>query len=240
MEFNLPKKKRIIIKDAPPDQRQIAVVPLRALTDKRLPNQAIKVLALLCSYANRAGITWVGKNTIAKLLGVTQPAISKQVGKLKAYGYIETVKKGYKGQRCETIRIIYNPSISTADAIANASGNEDLRSPQMKQEELQQMNETTKKPIKNKVVSKRTLTNNNQKVIDNKQEAMAVLASLKIERELNQADINAIYLAKDAELPIIDLIADLQNEYKMIRSEGLKEPESILGLTQRILMLRGL
>jgi hypothetical protein len=76
--------------------------------------------------------------------------------------------------------------------------------------------------------------------VDNKQEAMAVLASLKIERELNQADINAIYLAKDAELPIIDLIADLQNEYKMIRSEGLKEPENILGLTQRILMLRGL
>ncbi len=238
MEFALPKQPKVKIKQAPPDQRKIAVMPLSALRDKSLDNQAIRVLGLFASYANRAGITWVSSRRIAQELQVTPQAISRQLAKLKKKGYVEVVKRGYVGQRTDTIRIIFDPSIKTEDVVAMFS--DDVKSPLMLKEEVKSMNDKTNQKVvkRKKDITKSNIVN--QKVVDNKQEAMAVLASLKIERELNQADINAIYLAKDAELPIIDLIADLQNEYKMIRSEGLKEPENILGLTQRILMLRGL
>ena len=58
IEFKIPKRPRIIEKEAPPDQRKFAVVPMAALTDERLHHLAIRVLGLVCSYANKAGITW--------------------------------------------------------------------------------------------------------------------------------------------------------------------------------------
>jgi len=64
MNFDIPKKPKLKLKTAMPDQRQIAVMPLRALKDKTLRNGAIRVLGLVCSYANRAGITWVGQERL--------------------------------------------------------------------------------------------------------------------------------------------------------------------------------
>lgn len=112
---------------------------------------------------------------------------------------------------------------------------DDVKSPLMLKEEYKSMNDKTKQKV---VRQKKVITKSNnvdQKVIDNKNEAMAVLASCKIERELNQADINAIALAKSENYPIIELIAYIQESYKMIRAEGLKEPASILDLTMKAL-----
>ena len=41
IEFKIPKKPRVIEKEAPPDQRRFAVVPMAALTDERLHHLAI-------------------------------------------------------------------------------------------------------------------------------------------------------------------------------------------------------
>ena len=45
--FALPKKPRIKEKDAPPDQRKVCIMPIRALTDPKLTDGAVRILALL-------------------------------------------------------------------------------------------------------------------------------------------------------------------------------------------------
>lgn len=138
IEFKIPKKPRVIEKEAPPDQRKFAVVPMAALTDERLHHLAIRVLGLVCSYANKAGITWVGQQRIADHLGITKQAVNKAVKQLKDAGYLEVMSKGFRGERADTLRIIYDPSIKAEDAIAATSGQEDTRPPSMAKRETQQ------------------------------------------------------------------------------------------------------
>lgn len=127
--FNLPQPPKIKLKPAPPDQRQIAVLPLRAIQDKTLNHAAVRVLALVCSYANRAGITWVGQARLASDIGVSFRAISRQINILKKKKYIEILVKGGKLSHTATMRVIYNPTIGVDDAIALQ--NDDMRSPAM-------------------------------------------------------------------------------------------------------------
>lgn len=155
--FNLPQKPKIKLKSAPPDQRQIAVIPLRAIQDKTLNHAAIRTLALVCSYANRAGITWVGQERLAKDIGVGFRAISRQINILKRKGYIEILVKGGKLSHTATMRVVFNPTIKTEDAIALQ--NEDVRSPDMRLiEELEMTDVKVKKrrtielPVKQETV----------------------------------------------------------------------------------------
>ena len=239
MTFTIPKQPKIVKKDKQPDQRQIAVMPLRALADKRLDNQAIRVFGLVCSYANRAGITWVSRQTIADILKVTPQAISKQVAALKRLGYIEVVRKGYKAQRTETMRVVFNEGISLKDALANASSTEDLRSPQMKHEELKAMNETSlQKPIRNKKVIGKSNKTNKQVVSDNKTEQIVMLYVkwFKEEKVISENDLKAIDMVTDWD----KFIAYLDVVFQMIASEGLRKPKDILDITKQILADKGL
>lgn len=238
MTFSIPKQPKIKLKAKPPDQRKIAVIPLRALRDKTLYNQSIRVLGLLCSYANRAGITWVAGTTLAKELGVSKSAISQQMRQLKEKGYVEVIKRGYMGQRTDTVRIIYDPSISATDALAMLGNQDELKSPTMLKEELDRMNELPlKKPIKkakpiaksNKV--KATVNNNKTEQI-----GMLYVKWFKLEKVIKENDLKAIEQVKDWD----QFIADLEVEFKMIASEGLRKPDDILAITNRILADKGL
>lgn len=140
--FQLPKKPRIKPKDAPPDQRKVAVLPIRAVFDKELTHGALTALAALCAYCNRAGITWVSQTRLASELGITQQAVAKQFKQLKDRGYLQIVKQGFKGQRSATLRVIYDPTITAEDAIAMVSAKEDARPPYMKEQQERQMHET--------------------------------------------------------------------------------------------------
>jgi biotin operon repressor len=238
MTFTIPKQPKIKLKAKPPDQRKIAVLPLRALRDKTLYNQSIRVLGLLCSYANRAGITWVAGTTLAKELGVSKSAISQQMRQLKQKGYVEVIKRGYMGQRTDTLRIIYDPSISATDAIAMLGNHDELKSPTMLKEELDRMNTASlKKPIKSKkpiVKSNKvneTMDNNKTKDIQD-----MYVKWFKFEKEIKDKDVKAIEMVTDWDR----FIADLEVEFKMIASEGLRKPEDILAITQQILTGKGL
>jgi biotin operon repressor len=238
MTFTIPKQPKIKLKAKPPDQRKIAVLPLRALRDKTLYNQSIRVLGLLCSYANRAGITWVAGTTLAKELGVSKSAISQQMRQLKQKGYVEVIKRGYMGQRTDTLRIIYDPSISATDAIAMLGNQDELKSPTMLKEELDRMNTASlKKPIKSKkpiVKSNKvneTMDNNKTKDIQD-----MYVKWFKFEKEIKDKDVKAIEMVTDWDR----FIADLEVEFKMIASEGLRKPEDILAITQQILTGKGL
>jgi hypothetical protein len=124
--------KRPRVKQEPEtDHRRHTTIPLRATTDPRIKPAALRVLCQLCAYANRAGLLWVGQRRIAKDLGVTIAAINRQVVRLKNYGYLERIHRGFSGQKADTLRVIYDPEITAEQAIAVASGLEDCRSPSM-------------------------------------------------------------------------------------------------------------
>ena len=138
VNFTLPKKPRIFKKDAPPDQRKIAVMPLKALTDQTLTDGSIRILGVLCSYCNRAGITWVSQARLAKDLNISRQAVTNQLMQLRAAGYVEIIKKGFRGERCNTLRVIFDSSVDAATAMAVTSSMEDTRPPAIKEEQQMQ------------------------------------------------------------------------------------------------------
>jgi hypothetical protein len=139
IEFKLPKRQpKIVERDAPPDQRSLAVVPLRAIRDRELTDGQLRALAILCSYCNRAGITWVSQARLAKDMQVSQQSISKHLKALVAAGYIEVTAKGFRGERANTTRVIYDPNVTSQDAIAITSGQEDTRPPHQARKETAQ------------------------------------------------------------------------------------------------------
>lgn len=141
INFELPKKPRIKEKDAPPDQRKVAVLPFKSVFDERLTPGALHVLAAVCAYCNRAGITWVSQARIASELKITRQAVTNQLAKLRAAGYVEIIKKGYKGQRSNTLRVIYDPTVDAETAMAITSRYEDTRPPALREQQERQMYE---------------------------------------------------------------------------------------------------
>lgn len=138
VSFILPKKPRIREKDPLPDQRKVCVLPIRAVFDQRLTHGALHCLAALCSYCNRAGITWVSQTRLAKELNITQQAVAKQFKQLREFGYLETIRKGFKGERTDTLRVIFDPTVDAATAMAVTSSIEDTRPPVIKREQAMQ------------------------------------------------------------------------------------------------------
>ncbi len=131
IEFKLPAKRpKVIEKPMPPDQRRMAVAPLRAVKDKRITDSQLRTLLVLCSYTNRAGITWVRQERIGQDLGVSKQSISKQMKRLVELGYVEIVSRGFRGEKANTLRVIFDESISADDAISLTSSIEDTRPPE--------------------------------------------------------------------------------------------------------------
>lgn len=125
----------MVEKPGTPDQRSIAVVPIRAITDKDLGDATFRALAMLCSYCNRAGITWVSQKTMAEQSKMSQQAISKHIKKLQEHGYVEVVRKGFRGERATTCRVIFDKSVDTNTAISITSKHEDNRPPHMQEDQ---------------------------------------------------------------------------------------------------------
>lgn len=129
--FVLPKKPKVKQQQPPPDQRRLAVLPIRAGKDQRLHGGTLRTLIVLCSYCNRAGLTWVSQAKLAQDLGVTRQAIGKQLALLVKLEYVQIVKKGFRGVYSNTLRVIYDDSVDTDTAIAITSAQEDNRPPTM-------------------------------------------------------------------------------------------------------------
>lgn len=172
VDFKLPKKPRVREKEPEPDKRKVAVLPIRAVFDQQLTHGGLQVLAAVCSFANRAGITWVSQTRLAKDLGISQQAVAKQFKQLRALGYLETVKKGFKGERTDTLRVIFDPSVDTETAIAVTSNIEDTRPPVMKEQQAKQAQQPKDEFTEEQLAANRQrikqmlggLTNRNQSV----------------------------------------------------------------------------
>jgi DNA-binding transcriptional ArsR family regulator len=164
LPFELPKKPRLKLQEPLPDQRKIVVLPFKAVFDKELGAAGVAVLAGLCAFCNRAGITWVSQRRLAGDLGISQPAISRQISKLKKLGYIEVLRKGYAKARNETVRVIFDPEITAEEAIAMVSNKEDARPPGLiAAEEERLQNEVDKEGLRRIAdMIKESITNRNK------------------------------------------------------------------------------
>lgn len=90
------------------DLRNFAVIPIEACRDHRLHGtSAFSVLALICSYCDYLGVTWVSQQRIADEMGVSRPAVARQIKKLKDYGYIKNAMPLNKWQKTRSMRVIF-------------------------------------------------------------------------------------------------------------------------------------
>lgn len=121
MKFEIPVK--VNLTEHPmEDRRKFVVVPYRAIQDPRLRPASLRVLMQCAAYANKAGFFWVGMTRLGQDLGVSNPAIHRQIKKLRELGYLERVKHGRRGVRADTHRIIYAVELSAQEAAINAGG----------------------------------------------------------------------------------------------------------------------
>lgn len=104
------------------DRRKFVVVPYRAIQDPRLRPASLRVLMQCAAYANKAGFFWVGMKRLGQDLGVSNPAIHRQIKKLRELGYLERIKHGRRGVQADTHRIIYAVELSAQEAAINAGG----------------------------------------------------------------------------------------------------------------------
>jgi hypothetical protein len=116
--FNIPDKPSIQFKQQKPDARRFAVIPLRAIHDKRLTRGDYVNLITLCSYCSNNGFTFVAYSTMAKLRGCSSQNIGRGMKKLERLGYFQIVRKGYTGLRGALKRVIFDESLSINDVVA--------------------------------------------------------------------------------------------------------------------------
>lgn len=124
--FDIPARPEVAEQEKT-DPRKFAVIPIRAIRDKAITPTAFRILALVASYANRNGFTWVSQETLAADMGITFQAISLHIVALKKAGLLEETAKAYWGgptARCSTMRVIFDPTLTADDVIARAGSAE--------------------------------------------------------------------------------------------------------------------
>ena len=156
--ITLPKKPRIKQKEQQPDQRQFSIVPIRAITDRRLTGMEMRVLMMYCCYTNRSGLTWVGQQRIATHLNVSKMRVSVLTTALVNKGYLKVVYQGFRGERADTRQVIYKAELDLADIVAVTNE----PAPYMiEQQQKIQLNQ----PVKGQRMAKRKAVKVNDQVI---------------------------------------------------------------------------
>jgi biotin operon repressor len=147
-EIRVPPRPRLKQKEAPlPPQRPFAVLPARIAYDRNVSDGAIRTLVALTHHCNRAGITWISQAKLAQKLGISRTALTTSMARLRKAGYVEIVKKGFRGSHNNTLRVVYDPTVSAEDAAAIASNQEDCRTPDQLNEDSNMTPEEQKAKI---------------------------------------------------------------------------------------------
>jgi len=219
MNFDIPKKPKIKLKPKPQDRRQIAIVPLRAVMDKSLSLGALRVLCMVCAYANRSGITWVGQERLAKDLSVSRRTVTSQMKQLRELHYVERLNKGARLSHTSTMRIVYNEDISLLDALA--LNTEDGRSPYMILKEEREMAKKAPKTSVRAVKTLREYVDSKQGIESNGEPVSPYNSKLEIvellygkvyidKKTINDLDLKAIEIAETIGLTNQQFAHDLE------------------------------
>ncbi|HQF63701.1 MAG TPA: helix-turn-helix domain-containing protein, partial [Anaerolineaceae bacterium] len=89
-----------------------APFPIIAFEDQRMNCAALRVLGILCSYADKDGYCYPSQATIAKRLNVSRPAVNRQIQVLEKLGYVEVKRRSAKsGGETSCLYRIITPNI---------------------------------------------------------------------------------------------------------------------------------
>lgn len=154
------------------DLRKFCVVPLKAFLNRKVSGENLRVLAILASYCNRGGYSFVSLKTMANDLGCTPANILKHLKKLEKQGIIETTKNYFPHLKGNTRRIIYDETIKDDDLKEYQFTNADITET-LKHSKI--INALNQEALPDKV---------NQSAIQNDDALLAVFKCVKSEADL--------------------------------------------------------
>ena len=108
------------------DLRKFCVVPLKAFLNKSVTGENLRVLAVLASYCNKGGYSFVSLQRIADDLGCTHQNIAKHLKRLEKAGIISSVQNSWPALKGNTRRIIYDEKIKDSDLKEHQFLNSDI------------------------------------------------------------------------------------------------------------------
>ena len=135
------------------DLRNYCIIPIEAVRDHRLHGtSAFSVLALICTYTDYLGVTWVSQGKIAQELGISRQAVWRQVKKLKEYGYIVEEKALNKWQTTKSLKVVFkNAPKDIEEAKANLTAGQQITVEEQRRQAANEFKAKAKAPVDNSV-----------------------------------------------------------------------------------------
>jgi len=135
------------------DLRNYCIIPIEAVRDHRLHGtSAFSVLALICTYTDYLGVTWVSQGKIAQELGISRQAVWRQVKKLKEYGYIVEEKALNKWQTTKSLKVVFkNAPKDIEEAKANLTAGQQITVEEHRRQAANEFKAKAKAPVDNSV-----------------------------------------------------------------------------------------
>lgn len=133
------------------DLRNYCVIPIEAVRDHRLHGtSAFSVLALICTYTDYLGVTWVSQGRIAQELGVSRPAVARQIKKLKELGYLVEEKALNKWQTTKSLKVVFkNAPKDIEEAKANLTAAQQIGVEEGRRQAADEFKAKAKAPVDN-------------------------------------------------------------------------------------------
>ena len=131
------------------DLRNYCVIPIEAVRDHRLHGtSAFSVLALICTYTDYLGVTWVSQGRIAQELGVSRPAVARQIKKLKELGYLVEEKALNKWQTTKSLKVVFkNAPKDIEEAKANLTAGQQITVEEQRRQAQDEFKAKAKAPV---------------------------------------------------------------------------------------------
>ena len=204
------------------DLRNYSVLPFDAARDTRLHGTAaLSVLCVLCTYTDQLGVTWVSQGRIARDMGISRTAVTRQIKKLIEFGYLEKTKKFSKHQKSDSLRVVFKRAPKDLnEAKANLTAAEQIRieeqREQARNEQLFNYNKTREKqglkPVDNSTtcytqrshvgvtsrgnINENNITNNINNIYDDARRFctlfLRICESYGTPRQINERDIETV------------------------------------------------
>ena len=92
---------------------RFAIVPARAVEDRRLGSAGLRVLAALGTFSDKDGWCWPSLTTLAKQVNVTRQAAHQNIQQLAKLGYIEVQRRQRpdKGNAANRYRLLFDRAL---------------------------------------------------------------------------------------------------------------------------------
>lgn len=131
------------------DLRNYCVIPIEAVRDHRLHGtSAFSVLALICTYTDYLGVTWVSQGRIAQELGISRQAVWRQIKKLKELGYLVEEKALNKWQTTKSLKVVFkNAPKDIEEAKANLTAGQQITVEEQRRQAQDEFKAKAKAPV---------------------------------------------------------------------------------------------